>query len=244
MAKRPGQVTGFTKGLTVAAKIAEATNLAFILKIKEEKLYKEEGYASWDAYCKGVYGITRQTMDEKLQTIKTLGLEATKIMLSLAMRPQQLALLLTDEQKKGLKRGVLNVGDREIEVREENADELQDAFNAVLKKAGKDRKALTRESELKDRRLAELTEIKDRYERLYPDDDLHWVRDNRPIHAHYWEACIEELRAFALNDRAVNNTEAHAYLQEVYDRITGNLFDLNEQYKKRTAGLSFIGGQK
>ena len=80
----------------------------------------------------------------------------------------------------------------------------------------------------------------DAYERQYPEDDRYWVIGNRPIHSHMWEGCLQELKAFALNDRAVNNSEALEYLREFHDRIVGNLFDLNEEFKEKNAGRSFV----
>lgn len=241
---KAGQISGFTKGLSVAARMAEITDLFFKLKIKEEKLYKDEGFKSWDAYCRATYGVSANVMDHRLETIKELGPEIMKIMHSVNMRPQQLALLLSENQKAQLRKGTLAIGDRKIEVKAENAADIQAAVDALIKESTKGIKALTKAKDAQNRTLTDLTAIKEKYERLYPEDDLHFVRDNRPVHSAQWEAFLDDFRAFALNDRAVGNSEAHAYVCEVYDRILGNLSDLNEEYRQRTGGQSFIRERK
>jgi hypothetical protein len=240
MAKKPGQLSGFSKGLSVAAKIAEVTNLSFMLKIKEEKLYKDEGFESWDAYCRATYGVTRQSIDERLKTISEIGPEIMKIMHSVKMRPRQLALLLSEDQKAAVRGGVLKVGDREIEIRTENAADIQAAVDALIKEHTKGVKASAKIQDAQDRLITDLTAIKQKYERQYPAKDHDWVGANRPVHSHLWEAFLGDFQDFVLNDRAMNNEQALAYIREMHDRIIGNLQDLNEIFRKQTGGLSFI----
>lgn len=241
--RKKGQTAGVMKGISLVKHVLDALDLGLLQKIKNEKLYKNDGYDNFESFVKDVTGHSADTIERRLKTAREIGAAFTSILLSLDMKPRQLSLLehlLTKDQKASLRAGILKVGECEIAVTEENAADIQAAVDALIKDHTKGVKASAKINDAQNQLIDDLTAIKQKYERQYPYKDHDWVDANRPVHSHLWEAFLGDFQAFVLNDRAMNNDEAHAYMRELYDRIVGNLYDLNEVYKRQTGGLSFI----
>lgn len=224
-------------------------------RAKESRSYKEEGL-TWDEFCESV-NIPRRTADQILEDIRPIvdrfsagfadfsGLKLNEI--------RRLGCAVSADLAEITTTGIVYEGEV-FEYKKEDLKELLDRFEGSYKarledqkrQAEEDRKRVEEEKQRLERENAEFSaavnELNSRvkeFERLYPEDDRHWVSANRQIHASLYEPFLAELRAFVMNDRVVNNAEAHDYLRELYDRVTGNLADLNEYYRTKT-GLSFV----
>ena len=163
--------------------------------------------------------------EEKVQLLDSMGVSQRGILRLTCLPPEQLSKIKETEDPQELK------------------SMCEDLF-ADIEKRKKEHKALLKMIDDDKGDIIRMKKRLDAFERLYPEDDAYWVAGNRPIHSQMWETCLREIKAFALNDRAVNNSEALEYLREFYDRIVGNLFDLNEEFKAKNAGLSFVRAKK
>ncbi len=162
--------------------------------------------------------------DEEIALLQSMGFSQRGIFRLAYLPPGQLPTLDTNDPE---------------ELKSHIEDLLTD-LEKQKKAHSKDVKDLYKQIDTSSRDSAVMKERLDKFDRLYPEDDKHWVKGNRKIHSDKWEACLEEFRAFVMNDRAALNDEAQEYMREFHDRVVGNLFDLNEAYKERTGGRSFM----
>ena len=181
-------------------------------------------------------GISRQTgfnlkkiakafSDEEVQSLYSMGFSQRGV-LKLAALPHDMLPAITDT-------------DDPQELKSQIEDLLAD-LGTKEKAHAKEVQGLCKQIDGDKHDMIAMKKRLDAFERIYPEDDRYWVIGNRPIHSHMWEGCLNEIKAFALNDRAVNNTDALQYLRELYARIVGNLIDLNEEFKEKNAGRSFV----
>jgi len=163
--------------------------------------------------------------DEELQFLQSAGVSKGGVLRLASLPPGQLSQIKETDDPEELKSQI---------------EDLLTDIEKQKKAHSKDVKDLYKQIDTASRDTAVMKDRLDKFDRLYPEDDKHWVKSNRKIHAEKWEACLEEFRTFVMNDRAALNDEAQEYMREFYDRIVGNLGDLNESYKQRTGGRSFM----
>lgn len=146
MAKGKKYHAGFLHGLFVASKVSEIAYFSTLQAIKDGEIYKKEmGYERWEDFCNEEVGVSDETLRRKFSTLTELGPEMVKIASQLGLKWRDMRALessLTETQKNNLKKGVLEIEGKTIQVNEDHKDDIQSAVDILIERA-----ALAKKSE-------------------------------------------------------------------------------------------------
>lgn len=137
MKRKKGFGKGFFKGMNLQARLSEVAFLTLLKKYRDEKKYLEDGYDAWADFCNDL-GISDETLRHRFKAIESVGPDITSAMISLGFSWRDVRAIdhvLTEDQRKELKKGVLVVDDKKIPVTEDHAPDVQQAFDLLIARA-------------------------------------------------------------------------------------------------------------
>lgn len=233
--RKKGRLTGFLQGLFFGSKVSELSALVMLQKIIEGEEYKNEGFDNVRDFCKEVSGMTYETINARLNTIKKIGAEGTSILSSLNLTYKDAKMIehaLIEDAKTG--KMALKIDEhRIIPFDEDRKDEIQIAIDLLREQRESERKEAKRlaaklegiDREHKKEIKAMQKEIEDLRSMLPKDEeDREWA-----------EKFIEEIdKAFINVDLKIRQFAFH---KKLYSDpvLQAKVLGLHEQVKARFA---------
>jgi DNA-binding transcriptional regulator GbsR (MarR family) len=144
MAKKKGKTGAFLQGMNMSARMNEVMFLSFVQKVKEEKLYASDGYETFKDFCKEEIKVSYETINRRINDMASIGPEITSTLIDLGFKWRDVRMVdhvLNDDQKSNLKKGVLEIEGKKIQVNEDNADLLKSTIDNIIERAALAHKA-------------------------------------------------------------------------------------------------------
>jgi len=157
MASKKERRNGFLQGMNFAARINEVAFLSMVQKVIESGEYKKD-YDTVKEFIKEELGITYQAYLNRTEAMRALGPEITAMLVGADLHLRDVKMIehmMTDEQKANLKKGVLEVGDRQIPINEAHSEDIRIAVANLIESAELSRKAEKQAKKDHDRLKAE-----------------------------------------------------------------------------------------
>lgn len=240
MKKKKGFSGGFFQGMNLQARLLEASYLSMLAKFKAEEKYLDEGYENWADFCIGELGMSHDSIDRRLKALNAFGAEVTHTMMNLGFSWRDVRAIdhaLTEDQRAQVKKGVLEIDGKKIQVKEENAADIQDAVKNLIDKASNSKKA----EELADRKLKgierehkkelkAMQEENDSLKNLMPqgEDDAEWADKLINEIASQAQNYDRALRALAFHKRTITDPVIQA-------KIMGKFEEMQTRFKQFSA---------
>ncbi|GER92661.1 hypothetical protein A45J_0379 [hot springs metagenome] len=143
--KKLGYVAGAWDAFQAVRGLTEVTALTMIQRVKESEDYKEMGYETWEEFCNEQLHCSDEKIRQRLKQLHEFGPQFLGICQRLRIKLRDIKLLessLSDDQKSGLKKGILEIEGKKIPIDEDHTDDLKAVIDLLIERA-----ALAKKSE-------------------------------------------------------------------------------------------------